>query len=1372
MSNVGNKIMFAPNHAIADTGATSIFIMEGTDVANKRIASSPLTINLANGTQVRSTHVCDIYIPGLPVMLKGHIVPSLNVASLIGIRPLCKAGCVVTFDDNKCDVIYDGKVILRGYKNKSTDLWTLPIPPPLTSHGMHNNATLEPQITIASFAHSVRTRANAVKFAHQSLCNPRISSLLKAVRKGFLKGCPNLSESLILRYLNPSPATSKGHMRRPRQGIRSTRPKINKTDAINSPPCPVAQPLPPVLPLFNNRPNPHIFVDDDEGASGANIFCFGAFADRTSGIVYHDLTGSFPFMSYDGSVCFFVLYHYESNAILATPIAGLDDVSIFEAYKKYFEELTQKGYKPKLNVMDNQATKHIKKYLTEQECKLQVVEPHNHRVNAAERAIQTFKAAFIAALATTDSDFPLQLWDRLTPQVQTTLNMLRTSRIDPTKSAYEILYGPYDWNRYPLAPLGCKAVVYEDGDTRGSWASRGVDAFYLGPALDHYRCNHYYIPETRAYRISGSAELFPQHCQLPTLTPHQHLRALTDELTADTDRANQTLTGRRLLTLLSRRIDTLLHPPSQTTPRRVTDTDAKSDDEQRVMDTYPFIPIPRISEAPPIMQSRNPTAKRTLANTPRLHRRVTRNNTPGITSCPPVVEHDPQPGLASRRKTRIPAVPTRTQPPRGSLATCTPVPRGARQRVITRHAINLLTLREQASHDTSFTPFSLMKHAPMPVNYEHYANPMVHPVTGRTITSYKKLMHDPATAEVWQTAFGKDFGGMAQGCDKTGQKGTNAMFVMSHDEIHAAKQANKFFTYANPVVDYRPQKEDPHRIRITAGGNLIKYDGNASVRTADLDTAKLHWNSVVSTPNARYMCLDIKNFYLTAALEYYEYMKIPLDLFPVWTREQYHLDKHARDGWVYIEMRRAVWGLPQAGILANKRLRRKLAPFGYHECANTPGLWRHESRPITFTLVVDDFGVKFINKSDADHLITSIKTTYSLTEDWTGNLYCGISLRWDYVGRTVDISMPGYIKKKLQEYEHVKPTKVQTCPYSPEPKKYGSEAQAPLPPDASPRLDAKGIRKVQQIVGSILYYARAVDMTILMALSSIAVEQTTATKKTLSRCTQLLDYLSANANATVRFYASDMILNIHSDASYLSEAKARSRACGHFFMGWMPIDDAPIRLNGAFHVSTTILRFVVASAAEAELGALYHNCQTGIVFRLTLADMGHPQPKTPVHCDNATAVGIANNTIKRQRSRSMEMRFFWIGDKIAQGMYKFCWYPGQENLADYQSKHHTGAHHVAVRPWYLHMPNSPRVLPRAASPSALKGCVGTLKDGYVRKVPLPRAPRIQYANSVPIMEHDTCYSAQVPRIPTWSDLTRSLAGFGMRTFLPFSPVLV
>jgi hypothetical protein len=105
-----------------------------------------------------------------------------------------------------------------------------------------------------------------------------------------------------------------------------------------------------------------------------------------------------------------------------------------------------KGFKPKLNIMDNQATEHIKQFLSENECKLQLVKPHNHRVNAAELAIQTFKDEFIAALATTDVDFPLQLWDKLTPQVQNCLNLMRCFRIDPSKSAYKTMNGPYDWN--------------------------------------------------------------------------------------------------------------------------------------------------------------------------------------------------------------------------------------------------------------------------------------------------------------------------------------------------------------------------------------------------------------------------------------------------------------------------------------------------------------------------------------------------------------------------------------------------------------------------------------------------------------------------------------------------------------------------------------------------------------------------------------------------------------------------------------------------------------------------------------------------------------------------------------------------------------
>ena len=562
-----------PSQAIADTGATSIFVMAGTPMENMRTAVDPLTINLPHGGIVTSTHLCDIVIPGLPTVLTGHIVPGLKMASLLGIRILCKAGCVVTFTDKNCEVRFNKKLILQGTKDPSTDLWTLPITPAAIQ--TQSNIALgkdrcDPKnptpVAVAAFTHSIRTRANAVKYAHQSLGNPKISTLLKALKQGFLEGCPNMTIPLVKKYLNASPATSKGHMKRPKKGIRSTTPR--------SPQVPmVVPPTVQILPIFDEPPpyngpaysatNPTIIEDDqaDFDQSIANIFCFGAFADKVSGVVYNDLTGNFPFMSLDGSVCFFVLYHYETNAILATPIAGLDDKSIFNAYKTHFEMLTLKGYKPKVNAMDNQATKFIKKFLTDNECKLQLVEPHNHRVNAAERAIQTFKDAFIATLATTDAEFPLQLWDKLAPQVQDTLNLLRASRVNPKISAYEALNGPYDWGRYPLAPPGCKAVIYEAPEVRGLWAARGTDAWLLGPSKDHYRCNIYYVPETRAYRISGSAELFPQHCQLPNLTPHEHIEALTLELTNETRAAATTPTGKDLIKILRTHLDALLEPP-------------------------------------------------------------------------------------------------------------------------------------------------------------------------------------------------------------------------------------------------------------------------------------------------------------------------------------------------------------------------------------------------------------------------------------------------------------------------------------------------------------------------------------------------------------------------------------------------------------------------------------------------------------------------------------------------------------------------------------------------------------------------------------------------------------------------------------------
>ncbi len=200
------------SHGIADIGATLVFVQDGVPVVNKQPAKNPLTVNLPDGRQVQSTCTCDAMVPGLPSPLVGHIVPNLATASLFGIRPLCNAGCIVVFHIDWVEVWYNGKLILIGPRNLLTNLWTFPftmkkcnmtIPPALPQPIMPDHPA------IALFMHSIRTRMNAVQFSHQLLGNPQISTLLKAVRCGFLNGCPNISEQLVLKYLNPSPATAK-----------------------------------------------------------------------------------------------------------------------------------------------------------------------------------------------------------------------------------------------------------------------------------------------------------------------------------------------------------------------------------------------------------------------------------------------------------------------------------------------------------------------------------------------------------------------------------------------------------------------------------------------------------------------------------------------------------------------------------------------------------------------------------------------------------------------------------------------------------------------------------------------------------------------------------------------------------------------------------------------------------------------------------------------------------------------------------------------------------------------------------------------------------------------------------------------------------
>ncbi len=229
----------------------------------------------------------------------------------------------------------------------------------------------------------------------------------------------------------------------------------------------------------------------------------------------------------------------------------------------------------------------------------------------------------------------------------------------------------------------------------------------------------------------------------------------------------------------------------------------------------------------------------------------------------------------------------------------------------------------------------------------------------------------------------------------------------------------------------------------------------------------------------------------------------------------------------------------------------------------------------------------------------------------------------------------------------------------------------------------------------------------LVALNAISASQSKATENTAAAIVHLLDYAATHPDAILRYQRSDMVLHIHSDASYLSAPEARSRAGGHHFLSSRPADPtkAPSRQptnNGSIHAECSVLRNVMASAAEAEIGALYINSQTAEVFRTTLIEMGHPQPPTPVQTDNSTAYGIVNLSIRQRRSRAMDMRFYWVRDRVRQNHFLVYWKPGRENLGDYFTKHHPPAHHQTMRSTYLaqtaiRSPNSP--------PSSMRGCV-------------------------------------------------------------------
>jgi hypothetical protein len=238
------------------------------------------------------------------------------------------------------------------------------------------------------------------------------------------------------------------------------------------------------------------------------------------------------------------------------------------------------------------------------------------------------------------------------------------------------------------------------------------------------------------------------------------------------------------------------------------------------------------------------------------------------------------------------------------------------------------------------------------------------------------------------------------------------------------------------------------------------------------------------------------------------------------------------------------------------------------------------------------------------------------------------------------------------KYQYPAPRRSEHAPHTWNPPEYGANTQYVENYTTSPALSAKDVNKLQQLTGTLVCYARAVDPTLIMSINVLASEHSKDTSDTEDKFIKLLKYCNTHRDTQIRYHASDMILYIHSDASYLSEREAKSREGGFFYMGSIA-DTANKLTNGAILIISTVLKHVMNSAVEAEIGAVFINAKEGAVLRTALEELGHhrPPPHTPLETENTTVTGYINGTIKQKRIKAMDMRLYGIKYRVKQGQF-------------------------------------------------------------------------------------------------------------------------
>jgi hypothetical protein len=662
-----------------DSGCTGHFLLVNAPCLNKVKSRTPLTVRLPNRATMESSHTAELDILELNAAAsKSHVFPGMANHSLLSVGQLCDEGYIVTFKNASVTVCNSQKSqILSGPRDLDTGLWPINL-------RQDNQQIHQP---VANNVYELRNTGTLVHYLHKALFSPTKSALLQAVKNGHLITWPGLTEDAIHKHLKLTPDTAMGHMNQRRQNIRST-------------------PKPPIA----DAPQ----TDTDLGTNTHLVYT--VLVDQ--GQLYTNLTGKFPVRSSKGNSYLMVCYVYDCNYIKVIPMKSRSALEWVNAYHHIHQELTVKGFRPKLQTLDNEASAALKNFFTTNDVQFQLVPPHCHHRNAAERVIRTFKEHFVAGLSLVDPTFPLHLWDRLLPQAEITLNLLRTSRLHPQLSAAAHFHGLVDYNKIAFSPPGCKIIAHKKPGKRRTRAPHGQHGYSLGPAMHHYRCQNVYISATASERIVDTLEFPPHNYQMPQLSSTERLliaaKDMTNALQNPQPEVPFTHVGDNIISTLTELANIFKFKLRKTQPT-----------------TLPAAP-PTVNLGPclaessnPILASPMPPPRQRISQTTIYARDIT--NSPLLPRVVTPMTRNPSP----------PRVPTRSR----NLSPCN------------------LSQYNFCGMDTAHMTIALGNNH---WSQQHQANAVIHPVTGKEM-EYMALMQDPRLQPLRNEALAMNAGACSKG---------------------------------------------------------------------------------------------------------------------------------------------------------------------------------------------------------------------------------------------------------------------------------------------------------------------------------------------------------------------------------------------------------------------------------------------------------------------------------------------------------------------------------------------------------------------------------------------------------------------------------